>query len=178
MKGTVLLLFAGLALFVSGCSGGVGDTMSDWTDSIFGRDEKPPIPGKRIDVLSSRSYRRARSYLAYAGSKVAASGAEQRVAGCRRLPRSRDATSGAAWATASRSGGVDVGEGDSRYTRITSQPVVANGRVYALDGEDVVYALNAANGSQVWKFETKPKSEIETTRSAAASPITTIASMS
>jgi outer membrane protein assembly factor BamB len=147
----VIYIALGLALFLSGC-----DTASDMMDSVFGRDSKTPLPGKRVDVLTT-------------DRQVAPDPAlrDQAV----RLPRPEANTE---WPQA---GGfpdhamqhlalagslqqlwsVNVGEGDSRYTRITSQPVVAGGRVYALDGQDVVYALDAGSGAKLWQFDTKPK---------------------
>jgi outer membrane protein assembly factor BamB len=157
VKRSVLLLSLGLALFVSGCSHFYDDA-SDWTDSIFGRDDKPPLPGKRVDVLMTdrqvepdptlrnqavrlprpapnSEWPESGGFPDHAMQHLALSGSLQRV-----------------WS-------VDVGEGASRYTRITSQPVVAGGRVYGLDGEDVVFAISAANGSRVWNFDTKPEKE-------------------
>lgn len=156
MKGILLLLFAGMALFVTGCSSGLNDTMSDWSDAIFGRDDKPPIPGKRVDVLmADRTVQpdpalvtqpvklpRPETNNEWPDSGGFPDHAMQHLALTGQLKQ--------IWR-------VDVGEGDSRYTRITSQPVVANGRIYVLDGEDVVYALNAVDGTQVWKFKTKEK---------------------
>jgi outer membrane protein assembly factor BamB len=141
----------GVALVLAAC-----DDASDLTDSIFGRDSKPPLPGKRIDVLSGDREIQADPTLR-----------SQAV----RLPR--PATNDA-WpesggfpdhamqhlalpATLQRVWSVDVGEGASRYTRITAQPVVAAGRVYGLDGQDVVFAIDAQSGTKVWQFDTKPE---------------------
>ena len=45
---------------------------------------------------------------------------------------------------------TSVGEGASRYTRVLSQPVVAKGRVYAMDGGVQVSALDAGTGNWLW----------------------------
>ena len=161
MKRCTLLLMAGLALFVSGCQG-ISDTASDWTDSIFGRDEKPPLPGKRIDVLVADKQVEPDPTLRSQAVKLPrpapnnewpdAGGfpdhAMQHLALSGRLDR--------LWST-------DVGEGASRYTRITAQPVVGGGRIYGLDGEDVVFALDATTGDRVWKYETKPNDDADDT---------------
>jgi outer membrane protein assembly factor BamB len=161
VKRCTLLLMAGLALFVSGC-GGIGDTASDWADSIFGRDEKPPLPGKRIDVLEADKQVQPDPTLRTQAVKLPrpapnsewpdAGGfpdhAMQHLALSGRLDR--------VWST-------DVGEGASRYTRITAQPVVGGGRIYGLDGEDIVFALDATTGDRMWKFETKPNDDADDT---------------
>jgi outer membrane protein assembly factor BamB len=54
---------------------------------------------------------------------------------------------------------TSVGEGASRYTRVLSQPVVANGRVYAMDGGVQVTALDATTGKRLWQADLKPEDE-------------------
>src|SRR5215468_6033406 len=46
---------------------------------------------------------------------------------------------------------TSTGEGASRYTRVLSQPVVAKGRVFAMDGGVQVTALDAATGNRLWQ---------------------------
>ena len=160
MKRSAVLLLILLASALSGCNGGISDTMGDWTDSIFGRADKTPLPGKRIDVLST-------------GKEVEPDPAlkNQVVKLPRPAPNSEWPDSGGfpdhamqhlvlsgrlqeIWST-------DVGEGASRYTRITAQPVVANGKIFGLDGEDVVFALDARNGNRVWRAHTKPNEDAD-----------------
>src|SRR6201982_3915429 len=52
-----------------------------------------------------------------------------------------------------------IGEGASRYTRVLSQPVVAKGRVYAMDGGVRVSAVDAATGHRVWQLDLKPEDQ-------------------
>jgi outer membrane protein assembly factor BamB len=52
-----------------------------------------------------------------------------------------------------------IGEGSSRYTRVLSQPVVAGGRIYAMDGANQVTALDAASGGRLWQVDLKPEKE-------------------
>jgi outer membrane protein assembly factor BamB len=54
---------------------------------------------------------------------------------------------------------TSIGEGASRYTRVLSQPVVAKGRVYAMDGGVQVSALDTATGSRLWQVDLKPEDE-------------------
>ena len=54
---------------------------------------------------------------------------------------------------------TSIGEGASRYTRVLSQPVVAKGRVYAMDGGVQVSALDAGTGNRLWQVDLKPDDE-------------------
>src|SRR5215472_11221657 len=54
---------------------------------------------------------------------------------------------------------TSIGEGASRYSRILSQPVVAQGRVYAMDGGAQVGAWDAAAGKRLWPADLKPEEE-------------------
>jgi outer membrane protein assembly factor BamB len=57
---------------------------------------------------------------------------------------------GRAWDTS-------IGDGSSRYTRVMSQPVIAGGRVFAMDGGVQVTALDAASGNRIWQVDLKPE---------------------
>jgi outer membrane protein assembly factor BamB len=54
---------------------------------------------------------------------------------------------------------TNIGEGASRYTRVLSQPVVAKGRIYAMDGAVKISALEAATGNRLWQVDLKPEDE-------------------
>jgi len=54
---------------------------------------------------------------------------------------------------------TSIGEGASRYTRVLSQPVVAKGRVYAMDGGVQVSALDAGTGNRLWQVDLRPDDE-------------------
>lgn len=55
---------------------------------------------------------------------------------------------------------VSVGEGSSRYTRVMASPVVAQGRVYAMDGGVRVGAWSTANGARLWQVDLRPKGDL------------------
>jgi outer membrane protein assembly factor BamB len=55
---------------------------------------------------------------------------------------------------------VSVGEGSSRYARVMSPPVVAQGRVYAMDGGVRVGAWSTTNGGQLWQDDLRPKGDL------------------
>jgi outer membrane protein assembly factor BamB len=52
-----------------------------------------------------------------------------------------------------------VGDGASRYGQVVSQPVVAGGRAFAMDAQDVVVAVDTTNGHKIWDNDPKPKAE-------------------
>jgi outer membrane protein assembly factor BamB len=54
---------------------------------------------------------------------------------------------------------ASVGEGSSRYTQVLAQPVVADGRVYAMDGASQVSAFDASNGTQIWRVDVRPSDD-------------------
>jgi hypothetical protein len=49
-----------------------------------------------------------------------------------------------------------VGSGSSRTRQIMSPVVADNGRVFVLDGESTVSALDAGTGAQAWRTSIKP----------------------
>jgi outer membrane protein assembly factor BamB len=52
---------------------------------------------------------------------------------------------------------TSIGDGSARYTRVMSQPVIAGGRVFAMDGGVQVSALDAASGKSIWRVDLKPE---------------------
>jgi outer membrane protein assembly factor BamB len=55
---------------------------------------------------------------------------------------------------------TSIGAGDSRYGSVLSQPVVADGRVFAIDAEDIVTALDAKSGRELWRNDVKPENDL------------------
>lgn len=53
----------------------------------------------------------------------------------------------------------DVGAGSGGNARITSGPVVDGGRVFALDAESGVTALDASSGAVIWRVDVSPETE-------------------
>ncbi len=137
-----LLLLAGLAL--SGCS---------WFAT-----KKQPLPGERISVLSLDRRLKPDPALAQIAITLPKpvvnpdwpqpggypNHAMQHLALPYRLTQ--------AWKTS-------VGEGSSRYTQVLAQPIVVDGRVYAMDGGSQVGAYNAVNGNQIWREDLKPSND-------------------
>lgn len=51
------------------------------------------------------------------------------------------------------------GKGSSRKLHVTAPPVIAGGRVYVMDGEANVSALDAKSGQRIWDANLKPKNK-------------------
>lgn len=54
---------------------------------------------------------------------------------------------------------TSVGDGTARYTKVMSQPVVAAGRIFAMDGGVQVSALDPAGGKRFWQVDLKPEGQ-------------------
>jgi hypothetical protein len=133
-----------LASAVSGCG---------WFD-----EKKTPLPGERISVLGIGGGLEPDPNLAAVPVALpppepnpawpVPGGVPTHAAGHPALP-DRLAR---AWMTG-------IGEGASRYTRILSQPIVAGGWVFTMDGATQVSALDAAGGGRVWAVDLKPEDQ-------------------
>jgi outer membrane protein assembly factor BamB len=54
---------------------------------------------------------------------------------------------------------TSVGDGSSRYSKVMSQPVVAAGRVFAMDGGVQLSAIDTASGKRFWQVDLKPEGQ-------------------
>jgi outer membrane protein assembly factor BamB len=50
-----------------------------------------------------------------------------------------------------------IGDGSSRYTKVMSQPVIAGGNVFAMDGGVQVSSVDATSGKRLWQVDLKPE---------------------
>jgi outer membrane protein assembly factor BamB len=121
-------------------------------DGWFGAT-KPKLPGKRYDVLpasqaldvtagrtvtvppalADTGWPQPGGSPAHGGGNLAATGPLRQV-----------------WSS-------DIGRGTGYRRRITAQPVVAGGMVFAMDSAAVVSAWNAQTGRSAWDFDTQSK---------------------
>lgn len=124
--------------------------------SLFSGSAKTPLPGKRISVLDLE-------HILKPDPKLYALRVE--------VPRPFENT---AWPDAGgypdhamyhlalgydikQAWKANAGEGANRYGRVTAEPVVANGRVFTMDADDVVRAFDAKTGDHLWTFDPQPK---------------------
>jgi outer membrane protein assembly factor BamB len=148
-----LALISALAVAVTGC---------DSVKSIVSSNDKVPLPGKRVSVLNLEHSLKPDTQLA--ALKIA-------------VPRPYDNN---AWPDAGgfpdhamyhlalgdqldRLWKVNAGEGANRYGRVVAEPVLANGRIFTMDANDVVTAFDANSGSKLWRFDPQPDDADATT---------------
>src|SRR5215468_1257016 len=127
-------------------------------DSLFGESDGPPLPGERISVLRlnrtlvpdpALADVRVRLPQPYANTEWPQPGgysthAMQHLAAADNLNK--------AW-----SASVGQSSGDDRF--ILSEPVIAGGRIYAMDASDAVTAFDAQGGGQAWRVDLTPTDE-------------------
>ncbi len=157
MRRGVAAVSALVVLSLAGCSGGL-PTAADINALNPFAEKQVPLPGKRVAVMLSDG----------------ATGSVELAAADRPLtlppPRQNDA-----WAlpggVASNAPGhlalpasirtawsADVGQGSTKYGRLTASPVVADGRVFTLDAAGHVTALSQT-GSVVWRASLTPEKD-------------------
>lgn len=55
---------------------------------------------------------------------------------------------------------VDIGAGSTKELPLTAQPIIADGRVFALDSESKLVAMSAADGKVLWRYDvSNPKED-------------------
>ena len=64
----------------------------------------------------------------------------------------------------------DIGKGSGRKTRVLASPVIVNGVIYTMDGDNQVVALSETTGDKLWDYDVKV-TERERTREGRAGVI-------
>jgi outer membrane protein assembly factor BamB len=142
------LAFLGCALLaVAGC-----DTISD----IFGDSDKPKLPGKRVSVLVvdqklktdktqattpvvlppqvlNRDWAQIGAVASHSGGNLALGTSFQKV-----------------WS-------VEAGDGPQSHLLYTGTPIVADGKIFVLDTQAQVTALDPQTGRQLWRVRISPQ---------------------
>ena len=136
----VALLVAVLAL--GGC---------DLFDRYFGAPPKKPLPGERIAVLRNETKlepdkRIADLKVTLPAPSANAAWPQPGGAPAHAMQHLSVAGIGVAWRTG-------IGSGTSRDGRVTSGPVVSDGRVYTLDSGTSLRAIDAARGTTLWSVD-------------------------
>jgi len=141
------LLMAGLAVIsLSAC------------DTWFGEDEAPPLPGERISVLLHERTVKPDPELENAQVLLPppSPNADWPQAGGFANHAMHHIQVGENLAKAWR---TSVGSASDDSERIVAQPVVADGKIFTLDSENMVSAFNADNGDKIWELELTPEHE-------------------
>lgn len=125
---------------------------------LFEFRETPPLPGDRISVLLHQRVLTPDPTLARAEILLPAP------------TRNREWPQAGGYAnhamhhtmvgeTLKEAWSVDIGAGTGSEERLIGSPVVAAGRVFAMDSESVVSAFEAASGRRLWESELTPEEE-------------------
>jgi len=148
-----LVLTPCLALALGGCGGS---------------DEKKPITGTRVPVLQLDRKIEADSGLR--GAPVALPPAATNPA----WPQAGGLTDHAMGhlalsAAPHRTWSSSIGSGSEGSTRLVSTPVVADGKVFALDTDSRASAYEAATGRQLWRTDLRPETASGAVRNGGVS---------
>ncbi len=122
--------------------------------SIFGSEEKPPVPGIKIPVIGAHQVllpsHNAPPVSLPSADKSAdwpQSGRNSaHVAGNAVLP----ARFGSSWSTS-------VGVGSTYRQYLNAMPIVAGGRVFAMDAAGHVDAISLSDGQRLWRKSMRPR---------------------
>lgn len=147
-------------LGLAGCSGGMPSVADIASMNPFA-EKQVPLPGKRVPVVLSEGTTGSIE-LASADRPIALpqprqndswplpGGAATNAPGHLALP----ATIRTAWS-------VDVGQGSTKYGRMTAPPIVADGRVFTLDAAARVTAISSS-GAVTWRTSLVPEKATDT----------------
>ncbi|PWC83855.1 pyrrolo-quinoline quinone [Azospirillum sp. TSH100] len=149
IRRAALLSASLLAVLLAGC-----DTIDGW----FGKTPEPPLPGKRVAVLQRERKVEPDAQLAATAVTVPPAvanatwaqpgGTPEHVLGNLAL----SASPSDAWR-------ADIGAGSSSSRALLGTPVIADGRIFAMDADSHVTALNERSGQSLWRIDTRPENE-------------------
>lgn len=136
-----------LTLLLAGCG-----------SDIFGSSEPPPLEGERISVLQQDRIFNAdpeTATIVVALPAPVANAEWPQVGGYPDHAMHHLALAAApvvVWR-------ASIGTGGDAYHPLVSEPVVAGGRIFALDAASVLSAYDLASGDQVWRINLTPEGE-------------------
>jgi outer membrane protein assembly factor BamB len=134
-------------LTLNGC-----DTFND----IFGDSDKPKLPGKRVSVLTVEQKLKVDKSLATAAVTVPepiANADWTQIGG----NASHNLINTVFSADPHQVWAVEAGEGPQTHLLYTGTPIVADGKVFVLDTQAEVTALDAKTGAQLWRVRISPQ---------------------
>jgi outer membrane protein assembly factor BamB len=140
-----------LAALLGGCSTVTG---------FFEEEAEPPLPGDRISVLLHQRALSPDPKLANVQILLPApqpnadwpqaGGYPSHAMHHMQIPE-----------TITKAWSVDIGDGSDGSERLASSPVVAGGRIFAIDARSVVSAYDAASGNRLWRRDLTPEEDDE-----------------
>lgn len=142
------LLIALLPWMVAGCE------LPTW----FGAPEAPPLPGERVSVMVHENALKPDAGAADEALLLPAPSPNPTWPQAGGFPNHAmhhievNDTLSEAWSSS-------IGVGSDDEEKFVSSPVVADGRVFAMDAQSQVTALDAATGDRIWQVELTPDEE-------------------
>lgn len=141
-----LITVASLGIAVTGCS--------TW----MGGNEAPPLPGERISILKHESALQPDADAEASSIRLPAPSptpnwpqnggyANHAMHHVAAAPELREI-----WAT-------DIGAGADAGQRLVTTPIVADGRIFAIDADSDVTAFDAVTGQELWSIRLTPDAE-------------------
>lgn len=141
-----LIVLAGLSLAVSAC------------ESWLGGDGAPPLPGERISILKHETALQPDAESEASGIRLPAPSpnpdwpqnggyANHAMHHIAAAPQLREI-----WTR-------DIGQGADDEQRFVSTPIVADGRIFAMDAGSDVTAFDAVSGKKLWSVDLTPDEE-------------------
>jgi outer membrane protein assembly factor BamB len=124
-------------------------------DSWIGDNKAPPLPGKRISVLSRE--KQVEPELSGPVAKIVLPPPEANDDWPQAGGYSNHAMHHMVVGDGlSRAWSSSVGTGSGKRRKLLAQPVVAEGKVFTVDSESMVSAHDARDGDRVWKLDITP----------------------
>ncbi|WP_173380476.1 PQQ-binding-like beta-propeller repeat protein [Azospirillum sp. B510] len=149
IRRAALLSASLLSVLLAGC-----DTVDSW----FGKTPDPALPGKRIAVLQRE--RKVEPDAQLAATAVAVPPQTVNAAWAQPGGTTEHALGNLALsASPSDAWRADIGSGSSSSRALLGTPVIADGRIFAMDAESHVTALNERGGQSLWRVDTRPENE-------------------
>ena len=118
------------------------------SDGWFGEKEPPPLPGTRISVLATNQTDVGKTSTIKVEIDNAASTDTWAQTGGDAHHQIGNIEFGAN--TPKKKWSVDIGQGSTKSNPLTAQPIIANGRIYALDTKGYLAAFDVTNGKKIW----------------------------
>lgn len=138
-----------IGLLLAGCS-----SIGGW----FGESDAPPLPGERISVLQLE--RKVEPDPRLGDVEVALPAPTRNAAWPGAGGHPDHALSHAALSGAVREvWRADIGSGADSTRRLLTPPVVADGKLFAMDAATSVTALDAGTGRRLWQADLRPEKE-------------------
>jgi outer membrane protein assembly factor BamB len=140
------------------CAAGLAacDIVPDW----LGQKEAAPLPGQRISVLALESKLEPDPRIADLAVRLPRPYVNPEWPQVGGYP-DRAMHHLAARAALGELWRVSIGAGEDDEGRILSPPIIAEGRIYAMDSESVITALDVSNGKRIWEVDPTPEDDDE-----------------